>query len=361
MRPAWLGASVFLLLFFCQARLPQAAVIDIMLVYDTTATSWLEDGNGTMEAFSLDVINRMNLAMENSGVDIEFRLAHSVAAGYTHQGDLEDDLDSITYGMGVFSDVHDLRDDYGADLVALLVDTGSAYGWVGLGYLLNSYGGTPNYAFTCNAIRSVAISHTLTHEVGHNLGADHSKYQLSDPGPNEHLDNQYSAGWYFAGGATAYHTIMAYNNDGYGNTYYSAPLFSTPLVSYEGEVAGDAQDGDNARLLRDTMDTVAAYKSVATGSLQITIEPAAAVTAGAQWRRAGTNKWLNSGEVESGLPAGDYIIEFMQISGWNKPSNKPVTVVAGQMTSATGTYTIQGEDEDTIMKSMPWIPLLLLE
>jgi hypothetical protein len=229
--------------------------------------------------------------------------------------------------------------------------------------LLTSYAGIPDYAFTSNAIRSVAISHTLTHEVGHNLGADHSKYQHPDlsPGPNEYLDNQYSAGWYFTGGAKEYHTIMAYNNDGYGNTYYPAPLFSTPLVSYEGGVAGDAQDGDNARLLRYTMDTVASYKTAPTGSMQITIEPAAAVTAGAQWRRAGTNPWLNSGEVESGLPAGDYNIEFMQISGWNKPSNKPVTVVAGQMTSATGIYTIKGEDEDTIMKSMPWIPLLLLD
>jgi len=54
---------------------------------------------------------------------------------------------------------------------------------------------------------------------------------------------------------------MAYNSDGYGNYYYSAPLFSTPLVNYQGTAAGDAVDGDNARTIRDTMGVVSVYRS----------------------------------------------------------------------------------------------------
>ncbi len=54
---------------------------------------------------------------------------------------------------------------------------------------------------------------------------------------------------------------MAYNNDGYGNTYVEAPYFSSPLVTYQGTLTGDAADGDNARTIRNTMNVVAAYRA----------------------------------------------------------------------------------------------------
>ena len=54
---------------------------------------------------------------------------------------------------------------------------------------------------------------------------------------------------------------MAYGNDGFGQTYIEAPLFSSPLATYQGATAGDAQDGDNARLLRETMPVIAAYRA----------------------------------------------------------------------------------------------------
>ncbi len=284
-----LAAILLTLLFY--AGSVRGATLDIMLVYDTTASTWVA-GNGGMEAFSQDVVNRMNQAVDNTGLDMTFRLVHSASVDYTHE-DFETDLNALQTGTGEFSGTHTLRDDYGADLVALLVDTGSPYGWVGLGYTLWRYSGTPNYSFTVNAIQAVDISHTMTHEVGHNLGAHHSKYQDSSPGPNEYLDNQYSAGWYFTGNGADYHTIMAYNQDGFGNSYQSAPLFSTPLVTYNGGVAGDPDHGDNARLIRDTMDTIAAYRT-AYGSLTVTIDPSGAVTDGAKWRRA---------ELLSGLTA----------------------------------------------------------
>lgn len=243
----------------------QAARIDIMLVYDTTATTWVA-ANGGMAAFSEDAVNRMNQAMQNSGLSTTFRLVHSMKVDYTTQSLLSQsfirDLEALQSGSGVFSSVAAERDAYGADLVAMLVDHGSEYGSVGLGYALQRWSGHPQYAHTVTAIRSVAMSHTLTHEVGHNLGADHAKNQLSSPGPNEALDNQYSAGWYFTGGnGRSYHTIMAYGDDGYGNRYDEAPLFSTPLKRYQGTPAGDARDGDNTRLISETQSVIAAYRA----------------------------------------------------------------------------------------------------
>ena len=173
------------------------------------------------------------------------------------------DLDRLTAGSSTYhmDDVHAWRNTYGADLVVMLVDTGVNYGTVGMGWLLTSTGGQPNYAYSVCAIQSVADSHTMTHEVGHNLGCDHSKDMLpvSARGPGIF---SYSAGWYFTGtNLTDYCTIMAYNNDGYGNTYVEAPYFSSPLVTYRGTLTGDAADGDNARTIRNTMNVVAAYRA----------------------------------------------------------------------------------------------------
>jgi hypothetical protein len=254
--PRFLAALFFL---FCFVPSVLAATIDVMIVYDSTARSWV-DSNGGMNTFAADAVARMNQASVNSNVDLTFRLAYTAEVSYTYSGNLATDLTNLRTGVGNLSVVDGWRDAHGADLVAMLVDTGSAYGTVGIGNLLLTYSGSPGSAFTVSAIRSVDISHTLTHEVGHNLGAHHSKYQTSSPGPNSAL-NTYSAGWYFTGiNSTKYHTIMAYNSDGYGNTYTEAPLFSTPLLSYQGTVAGDAADGDNSRTIQQTMDVVAAYR-----------------------------------------------------------------------------------------------------
>ncbi len=245
----WLAATAVL----------QAETIDILIVFDTTGRAWAQ-GNGGMQVVAEHAVNRINQAMQNSGIDCEFRLVLATNVAYTYNGSLEDALLALRNGAGEMDAVHGWREAYAADVVALLVDTGSAYGWVGLGYLLTSPAGQPENAFTANAIRSVAISHTLTHELGHNLGAHHSKFQSSDPGPNWYL-NSYSAGWYFTGlNNTKYHTIMAYNSDGYGGFYQPAPLFSTPLVLYQGVPAGHAQDGDNARTIRETQAIVAGYR-----------------------------------------------------------------------------------------------------
>ncbi|MCG6534576.1 MAG: zinc-dependent metalloprotease [Syntrophales bacterium LBB04] len=211
------------------------ATIDVMIVYDSSAKTWVT-GQGGMNAFAVDAVARMNQAAANSNVNLTFRLAHAADIAYTYNSSsgLGTALDNLQSGTGNFSIVHQWRDTYGADLVALLVDTGSAFGTVGVGYLLSTYSGLPDYGFTTTAIRSVNTSHTLTHEIGHNLGCQHSKFQKADPGPNSDL-NSYSAGWYFTGtNALKYHTIMAYNSDGYGNSYSEAPLFSTPLLTHRG-------------------------------------------------------------------------------------------------------------------------------
>ncbi|TVQ96995.1 MAG: DUF1566 domain-containing protein, partial [Desulfovibrionales bacterium] len=80
-----------------------------------------------------------------------------------------------------------------------------------------------------------------------------------------------------------------------------------------------------------------------TGSLRVTIQPQAAIDAGAQWKRVGTDTWRNSGATEPNVPTGSHAVEFKPIAGWTKPGNVNVTVTDGQTATATGTYS-QGSD-----------------
>jgi predicted small secreted protein len=77
-----------------------------------------------------------------------------------------------------------------------------------------------------------------------------------------------------------------------------------------------------------------------TGSLTVTISPAAAASAGAMWN-VDSGKWGASGTTISGLTIGQHTVAFNNITGWNAPANQTVTIANGQTTSLTGTYVQQ--------------------
>jgi major membrane immunogen (membrane-anchored lipoprotein) len=87
-----------------------------------------------------------------------------------------------------------------------------------------------------------------------------------------------------------------------------------------------------------TTSTTGTYKRQ-TGSLRVTINPADAVTAGAQWRRVGTTNWFNSGTTETNVPVGQHTVECKDVTGWVKPPDQTVTINSGKLTSITCTYT----------------------
>ncbi len=84
--------------------------------------------------------------------------------------------------------------------------------------------------------------------------------------------------------------------------------------------------------------------SVGTGSLSITIEPAAARDGGARWRRSGTLPWFESGAIETDIPVDEYTIEFKQLNElaavdyWNPPYGLKVSITNNKLTTSTATY-----------------------
>ena len=239
--------------------LSTSAEIDVMIVFDQTAQTWAS-ANGGITAFANATISKMNTAHALSGTECSFRLVHVYLSNHTFDIDnssLSDELQDIYYERNGFSDVSDLRDSVGADLATALVDTGSAYGYTGIGYMPSGSSGSSGAAYSVCSIRAVNNGHTLTHEMGHNLGCGHSKEQTTQTGPGIF---SYAAGWYFTGSnGTKYHTIMSYNANG-GNYYYPCGLFSTPLKSYSNIVVGDAADGDNVRCISEMKDVIGAYR-----------------------------------------------------------------------------------------------------
>ena len=75
------------------------------------------------------------------------------------------------------------------------------------------------------------------------------------------------------------------------------------------------------------------------GSIQVHIEPAEAVAAGAQWRRVGSSTWLDSDDTYD-LAAGTHTIEFRSISGWSAPANQQITITSATLSQLSASYTV---------------------
>jgi hypothetical protein len=76
------------------------------------------------------------------------------------------------------------------------------------------------------------------------------------------------------------------------------------------------------------------------GSLQVTLGPAGAVSAGAKWR-VDSGTWQNSGTTVTDLPIGSHTVNYKSITGWNTPADQNATINNGETANITGTYTRQ--------------------
>ena len=75
-------------------------------------------------------------------------------------------------------------------------------------------------------------------------------------------------------------------------------------------------------------------------SLQVTIEPAAACSAGAAWRVDG-GAWQDSTATVTGLSTGSHVVSYKAVTGWDAPAEASVTLSSGQDAVLTATYTAQ--------------------
>jgi hypothetical protein len=75
-----------------------------------------------------------------------------------------------------------------------------------------------------------------------------------------------------------------------------------------------------------------------TGSLTVTLQPAGAISAGAQWQ-VDSGNYRNSGDIVTDLTPGNHTVSFKTVTGFSAPANQIVTVLANAQTTTNATYT----------------------
>ncbi len=237
--------------------------LDVLIVYTPQARDAAGGTNG-IEASIQNSVDWANTAYANSGIAARQHLVHTQLISYSDSGDMSADLTWIRGQMNSgTTEVGGLRNTYGADLVALVVDTGQ---YCGIAYVMTNV----STSFASNAAsvtRRACLPSTHAHEVGHNQGCMHDPDNSSYNGAyNYSFGHRYC----FTGG---FRTVMAYSCTGATRI----PYFSNPDVYYDngagslatGQWAPDCSSPfgacrDCAATIDLTAPTVASFRQSAT-------------------------------------------------------------------------------------------------
>lgn len=219
------------------------STVKVLVVYSTSAKN-AAGGTAAIVSAIDSMITYANNSYVNSGINAQVQLvATSELSGTDEDADFATNLDKITLtNDGFWDNVHSLRNDYGADMVSMIINNGEYCGiaWVAPG--------SSNNAFS---VVNRTCTSSFAHELGHNFGAMHDVANAGGAGPYAH-----GYGWRFTGNSsTQYRTVMAYAPG------VRIPHFSNPEVKYDGQATGQAGNANNALVLNTTMFLAAAFKN----------------------------------------------------------------------------------------------------
>ncbi len=228
-------------------------LIDVMVLY-TNGMGDQHPGSqiATRVQHLVDIANNI---FSNTELNVRYNLVHSDEVNYPDNTSLDAALVDLTNSSGVFVDVENLRDQYGADQVTLLrqyVNDGCGLAWLMQNVV------TPAFAVVHDGMKTdgsgwYCTDSTFAHELGHNLGCAHDIVNAISFGIFD-----YSYGYQHPGGA--FRTVMAYP-DGCPGACPEIAYFSSPDVSWNGWTIGVANQNDNARTIRQTAVIIAERKA----------------------------------------------------------------------------------------------------
>lgn len=261
-------------------------VIDVMVVYTPKART-NAGGVAGIETKILNAVTRANQAYLNSQINMHLNLVYMGEVAYTETGDMAAAWNQLM--NGTLANVQTLRNQYGADQVAL-IDADANY--CGYGTIMDS-----NWVSTAFAPYAVAVLHddsvydcigsnnSFAHELGHNQGNVHNPESAS--GSGAYAD---SYGYRICG---AFRDIMAYSCSG----EVRIPYFSNPNVLYNGTPTGVAGISNTARSMNATAPIVANFRvstvptvPTAPGNLSATASTATTGTVTLRWTDNASNE-----------------------------------------------------------------------
>jgi len=238
--------------------------IDILVVYTPAATTRVGSEVGSMRMLISQSFVNSNRIFKNSGIAIRLRVAHAVEVQHTESSKgIGGDFCLLTVNAkhtvscndpehddAALDEVQELREEHHADLVTMIVDHEDGPNGLGVGM-----GG----AYSIVAVDAQAGgTHTMTHEIGHNLGGSHN------PGATwgRRFHRPYGHGR--CNTKEAWSTLMSTNSSGppdYVPCRTRLPLLSGPnIAGPHGTPTGDRHTHDVARLFSETGPIVAKYR-----------------------------------------------------------------------------------------------------
>ena len=229
--------------------------IRILVLYTPNASANVSN----MQALAQLSVDQMNQTFINSQVNAEVELVHVQLTNYTETNIMptssathDNDLTRFTTnGDGHMDEVHNLRNEYSADICVLICDIPQTLGYAGIARSIKS---SPQNSFCLVDYWYSFLNITFAHEIGHLIGC--RRNESSDPSnvpyPYGHgytVNNPTSGSW---------RTIMGTTNS--CNGCPRNPVWSNPNVSLPFGVTGTALTNDNARVINENFENVMSHR-----------------------------------------------------------------------------------------------------